>query len=194
MKLNGIIRRKEKLNISDLDLWRKGGFILYARHGEATVGIDQLNLSFQDCMSQRNLSEEGRREAIYFGQLLRHWQIPVAPLIIASPFCRTIETAQLAFPNTCIQIDPFWIDIYSLGGKIPLNEQARILSNLQAVLEKKPPYRKNQVIIAHSFPKGIGLGNISNMGMVVVKPLGAGNGYEIVKKLTLENLARLNYQ
>jgi len=27
-----------------------------------------------------------------------------------------------------------------------------------------------------------------------VKPLGVGNGYEIVKKLTLKNLAQLNYQ
>lgn len=182
------------MNISDLDLWRKGGFILYARHGEATVGIDQPNLCFQDCMSQRNLSEEGRREAIYFGQLLRYWEIPVAPPIIASPFCRTIETAQLAFPTTYIQFDPFWFDIYSLGGQIPPNEQTRILSNLRAVLEKKPPYRMNQVIIAHSFPEGIGLGHISNMGMVVVRPLGTGNGYEIVKKLTLKNLAQLNYQ
>jgi len=145
-------------------------------------------------MSQRNLSEAGRREAVLFGQLLRYWQIPVVSPIIASPFCRTIETAQLAFPNTYIQMDPFWFDIYSLDGKIPINEQTKILSNLQAVLEKKPPYRMNQGIIAHSFPEGIGLGHISNMGMVVVKPLGAGNGYEIVKKLTLENLSRLNYK
>jgi len=89
-------------------------------------------------MSQRNLSEAGRREAVLFGQLLRYWQIPVVSPIIASPFCRTIETAQLAFPNTYIQMDPFWFDIYSLDGKIPINEQTKILSNLQAVLEKSP--------------------------------------------------------
>ncbi len=47
----------------------------------------------------------------------------------------------------------------------------------------------NQVIIAHSFPEGIGLGHISNMGMVVVKPLGAGNGYEIVKKTDFEEFS-----
>ncbi|KOS61831.1 histidine phosphatase family protein [Lysinibacillus agricola] len=179
---------------SILNLLKKGGFIIYARHGEATAGIDQPYLNLQDCFTQKNLSEVGRREAIYFGQMLRYFQIPISSPIVASPFCRTIETAQLAFPNTYVQIEPFWYEIYKLGGKISINEQTNILSNLQSVLERKPPQGMNQVIIAHSFPVGIGLGKISNMGMVIVKPKGPGNGYEIVKKLTIEDLSRINGQ
>ena len=49
------------LNESLLHSLRKGGYILYARHGEATVGSDLSNLNFQDCSTQRNLSEYGRR-------------------------------------------------------------------------------------------------------------------------------------
>ncbi|MFJ7732122.1 histidine phosphatase family protein [Lysinibacillus sp. NPDC097231] len=178
------------LDKSLLDLLREGGFILYARHGEATVGVDQPYLNFQDCFSQRNLSEFGRREAMYFGQMLRYLQIPIRSPIVASPYCRTIETAQLAFPYAHVQIEPFLYEINTLSG-VSSSERMRILSDLQSKLEEKPPQGLNQVIIAHSFPEDIGLGNISNMGLVIVSPKGTGNGYEIVKKLTIEDLAHL---
>lgn len=90
------------------DLLREGGYILYARHGEATVGEDQPYLNFQCCHTQKNLSEAGRSEAVYYGQLLRYWKIPIRTPIIASPFGRTIETVHLAFPYAPIRIDPLY--------------------------------------------------------------------------------------
>jgi len=174
-----------------LNLLRAGGYNLYVRHGEATVGKDQPYFNFQYCYTQRNLSDYGRREAVYFGQMLRYWQIPINSPIIASPMCRTVETAQLAFPALYIQINPFWFEINKLGGNISSIEQQQILKNSQSQLEKIPPHGTNQVIIAHSFPSGIGLGKISNMGMVIVKPKGEGNGYEIVKQIPLADLATL---
>ncbi len=59
-----------------LKLLKEGGLILYTRHGIATVGVDQVNGLFQSCQYQRNLSEQGRHEAVYYGQMLRYWQIP----------------------------------------------------------------------------------------------------------------------
>jgi len=172
-----------------LDLLRAGGFILYVRHGEATVGVDQPYFNFQYCNTQRNLSDYGQREAVYYGQMLRYLQIPILSPITASPLCRTIETAQLAFPMMYIQMDPLWYDVNNLGGNLPVTEQQHILKNVQSQLEKKPPLGTNQVIIAHSFPKGIGLGEIPNMGTVIVKPKGTGYGYEIVERLSLSDLA-----
>jgi broad specificity phosphatase PhoE len=96
-----------KLNRPLIDLLRGGGFILYAKHGEATLGEDQPNLNFLYCFTQRNLSEMGRRQAVYYGQILRNLQIPICYPIQTSPFCRAIQTAQLAFGNIGIQIDPF---------------------------------------------------------------------------------------
>ncbi|MET4560042.1 hypothetical protein ABIA69_001185 [Lysinibacillus parviboronicapiens] len=174
-----------------LALLKEGGFILYARHGEAKVGTDQPYFNFQNCNTQRNLSELGRSEAIYYGQMLRYLQIPISSPIVASPFCRTIETAQLAFPNINVQIDAFWYNIFKLGGNISNAEQHKILTDLRAVLALKPPQGTNKVIIAHSFPAGIGLGKISNLGTVIVKPQGQGHGYEIVQQLALADLAQL---
>ena len=177
-----------------LDLLRNGGYVLYTRHGEATVGVDQPYLNFQYCFTQRNLSETGRRQAIYYGEILRILQIPISYPILASPFCRTIETAQLAFGWANVQINPFWVEVYNLSGSISTSEQKRILDSLRSKLETKPLQGTNEVIIAHSFPDGIGLGQIPDMGTVIVKPMGQGNGFEIVNRLSLEDLADLPRQ
>lgn len=170
------------------DLLRGGGYILYSRHGDATVGEDLPNLNFNNCSTQRNLSELGRRQAIYYGQVLRSLQIPISYPVLASPFCRTIETAQLAFGRENVIVDSFWLEISNLSKNLSASEQNRILNALQLELEIQPPPETNKVIIDHSFPQGIGLGEIPNMGTVIVKPLGPGKGYEIVDKIPLENL------
>lgn len=133
----------------------------------------------------------GRRQAIYFGQIIRNLQIPIGYPVLASPFCRTIESAQLAFGSAVVKIDPFWFEIYRLSGNLSGPEQKRILDDLQSRLEIIPPPGSNKVIIAHSFPEGTGLGQIPDMGTVVVKPLGQRNGYEVVARLSLADLLNL---
>ncbi|GAA4653466.1 histidine phosphatase family protein [Anaerocolumna aminovalerica] len=173
-----------------LDLLREGGYILYARHGDATVGDDQPNLDFHYCFTQRNLSETGEMQGVYYGDSLRKLHIPISYPIIASPYCRTIGTAQLAFGWRNIQVDPFWAEINRLSEKLSSEEQKRILDILTSKLEIIPPLGTNKVIIAHSFPDDIGLGQIPYMGTVVVKPLGPGNGYDIVGRFSLEDIMK----
>ncbi|MDW0116504.1 histidine phosphatase family protein [Sporosarcina thermotolerans] len=174
-----------------LNALRTGGFIFYARHGEATVGSDLANINFRNCLTQRNLSETGRRQAIYYGEILRYLQIPFQYPISASPFCRTIETAQLAFGSCNVQVNPFWFEIYRLDGNLASSDRQRILNNFKSVLEMVPAEGRNKVIVAHSFPEGIGLGQIPYMGTVIVKPKGEGNGYDVVSQLSLADLSAL---
>lgn len=180
------------MNSSLFNLLRSGGYVLYAKHGEATVGEDQPNLNFNYCNTQRNLSEVGRSQAIYYGRVLRMIGIPVSYPILTSPLCRAIETGQLAFGRANIQVAPFLFQIYRLSGNLASIEQKRILDFLQSQLEIAIPQGSNRVIIAHSFPQGIGLGQIPDMGTVVIKPLGRDKGYEIVARLSLEDLANLS--
>src|SRR5690606_15078060 len=119
-----------------------------------TVGSDLPYLNFQDCLTQRNLSELGRRQAIYYGEILQYLQIPLNYPVSASPLCRAIETAQLAFGSGNVQVNPFWFDVYRLSGNLPNSDSQRILNNLSSVLETIPEEGKNNVIIAHSFPEG----------------------------------------
>lgn len=179
------------MNNSLLDLLRTGGYILYVRHGESNVGEDLSNLDFHLCYTQRNLSQLGRRQAIYYGSIIRSLQIPIEYPVITSPFCRAIRTAELAFGSMNVQVDPFWYEIYNLNKNITPSEQERILMTLKSKLEIIPDHGTNQVIIAHSFPDRVGLGQIPDMGTVLIKPLGKGNGYEVIDTLTLDDLSAI---
>jgi hypothetical protein len=172
-----------------VDLLRNGGYILFIRHGEANVGKDLPYLNFLNCYTQRNLSEAGRRQAVTFGQQIRRLNIPIYYPAAASPFCRAVESAQLAFGRSNVVVDQSLYDIYKLSNTLT---GAELLLKLSPMLEKKPPEGFNSAIVAHSFPEGVGLGPITDMGAVIVRPLGRGNGYEIVGRLSLEEL--VNYR
>lgn len=166
---------------------RQGGYILYIRHGEATIGEDQPNIIWNDCSTQRNLSEEGKRQAVLLGDRLKKLNIPVHIPVQASPFCRTVQSAELAFGQGNVTSNPFWVRVYQLSEPVTEEEQNRTLAGLTSILEQIPPAGSNHVIVAHSFPKNVGLGEIPYMGTVVIKPRGEGNGYEIVGRITLED-------
>ena len=76
---------------------RKGGYILYFRHVATDFNQnDERMKSFEDCTNQRNLIDRGRADARAAAATIRHLGIPVER-VLASPFCRTVETAQLLF-------------------------------------------------------------------------------------------------
>ncbi len=122
------------------------------------------NLDLNNCNTQRNLSQKGKKEATEYGKRLRSLQIPINYPVIVSPLCRTIETAALAFGKQNVTVDSFWYDVYRLSENLSLNEQNKILNNMQSKLEKQPPKGMNTVIIAHALPKGISFGVIDDMG------------------------------
>ena len=75
---------------------RQGGFILYFRHSETPNYIDPHEGNFDDCGQQRNLSKDGRTQARAIGKAFRDLDIPLG-LVRSSPFCRSADTARLAF-------------------------------------------------------------------------------------------------
>jgi phosphohistidine phosphatase SixA len=75
----------------------KGGYILYFRHAATDFSQnDERMKSYEDCANQRNLIERGRSDARAAAAAIRRLGIPVER-VLASPFCRTVETAQLLF-------------------------------------------------------------------------------------------------
>jgi hypothetical protein len=178
--------QSDPLNSEIVSSLRQGGYILFVRHGEATVGNDKPDVDFSDCTTQKNLSQVGRMQATAYGEVIRKLLIPIQYPIEASPFCRTKETAEIAFGKEHVVVDPFWVNTYKLSGELSDLEKKSILKSLTSVLEMKPSTGKNKVIVDHAFPSDIGLGEIPNMGTVLVRPRGQGNGYEVVAKISLE--------
>jgi broad specificity phosphatase PhoE len=81
---------------------RQDGTVLLLRHALAPGGGDPDTFRLGDCSTQRNLSEAGRQQAQRFGA---HWRAQGWRLggLWASPWCRTLDTARLAFPDTPVQ-------------------------------------------------------------------------------------------
>ncbi len=86
---------------------RAGGFTLYFRHTATDFAQNDAAMKgYDECALQRNLSEEGRRQARAVGEWVRRLSLPVGE-VIASPFCRTMETGRLMFgraePSTVVR-------------------------------------------------------------------------------------------
>ena len=76
---------------------RQGGYVLYMRHTSTDFSQNDARMtSYEDCANQRNLTDKGRGEARMIGAHVKRLGIPVGD-VLASPFCRTMETARLAF-------------------------------------------------------------------------------------------------
>jgi hypothetical protein len=76
---------------------REGGLVLYMRHTSTDFSQnDAAMTSYEDCAHQRNLTDKGRAEAREIGAHFKRLGIPLGE-VLASPFCRTLETARLAF-------------------------------------------------------------------------------------------------
>jgi phosphohistidine phosphatase SixA len=72
-----------------------GGVVLVMRHAITENTTDRVE-KVGDCTTQRNLSEEGREQARQIGRDVKALGVPVDK-VLASPLCRTTETAELAF-------------------------------------------------------------------------------------------------
>ena len=76
---------------------RAGGLTLYFRHTATDFSQnDRAMTGYDDCATQRNLSEAGRVQAREIGEAIRTLGLPVGE-VIASPYCRTMETGRLMF-------------------------------------------------------------------------------------------------
>jgi phosphohistidine phosphatase SixA len=85
---------------NDAAVWlllQRGAQVVLLRHAVTTPGAgDPPGFALSDCSTQRNLSDQGRRDAQRLGQLLRARGVPVAK-VLSSPWCRCLDTARLAF-------------------------------------------------------------------------------------------------
>ena len=76
------------------DLRKGKGMVILYRHALAPGGGDPSDFDVNDCSTQRNLSDAGRRQARDMGAALRQNKVNVRR-VLSSPWCRSRETAEL---------------------------------------------------------------------------------------------------
>lgn len=123
---------------------KQGGFILYFRHTATDFSQnDAKSRGPQDCANQRNLIERGRGDARDIGAALKRIGVPVAR-VLASPTCRTVETAMLIFgraePTTAVR-----------GGPLSPQDPNRYAA-LRKILSTTLPEGENLAIASHGNP------------------------------------------
>ncbi len=76
---------------------RKGGYVVYFRHTSTDMSQnDSAMKGYEDCGNQRMLNTKGRDEARAIGHRVAALKLPTGE-VLASPMCRTLETARLMF-------------------------------------------------------------------------------------------------
>jgi phosphohistidine phosphatase SixA len=78
-------------------LLKEGGQVVLMRHAQTDPGVgDPPNMRIDDCTTQRNLTEAGRKQARAIGDAIRAHGVQV-DRVVSSPMCRCLETGKLAF-------------------------------------------------------------------------------------------------
>jgi broad specificity phosphatase PhoE len=80
------------------DALRREPLVVLVRHALAPGTGDPEGFRLDDCRTQRNLDEQGRAQARKLGERFRAERVPVAQ-VLHSQWCRTRDTATLAFPG-----------------------------------------------------------------------------------------------
>jgi phosphohistidine phosphatase SixA len=159
-----------------LEALRTGGFVLYFRHADTDHRQNDSRMTrVDDCANQRNLTDRGRDNSREIGAGIRAAGIPIGA-VLASPMCRTLETAVLAFGAA--EKTPAVRE----GGPAPPGAAERYAA-LRALLSTPPAPGANTVIVGHAYPyySLVGGQYLSEGEADVLRP--TGSGFEFVARL-----------
>jgi phosphohistidine phosphatase SixA len=154
---------------------KRGGHTIYLRHTATDFSRDDTkSRSDDDCDNQRPLTDKGRDEARRIGNDMRKLSIPIGD-VLASPRCRTVEVAKLAFGNYKIAAE-------ARGGVFTEKPETRY-EGLRALFDKGPGAGKNTIIVSHGNPfyATAGAPYLAEGEAAVIKPL--GKDFEVIARV-----------
>jgi hypothetical protein len=174
-----------------LEDMKKGGYVVVVRHGRTNESADTKDaspLDLSNCSGQLALNEVGKRQAQAIGEAFKKAEVPVGR-VIASAYCRAMETGRLAFGNAegsdALLLEAF---VPAPGTPVPPPWPQRV-EMMKQMIAAAPPVGTNTVLITH-FPNvkaalgiQIGFGDAA-----ILKPDGNG-GAVVVARITAKEWA-----
>ena len=159
-----------------MDALRTGGYTVILRHARTDRSFNEARDYVPKTRAeQRNLTDDGIRDAALMGVVFRKYDVKFAE-VISSPMYRCVETAEMAYRKP---------DVTTLDLRIfpSTPEQA-------ALVLKSPKAGTNRLLVTHHFViethvPGIKPGDIGESEAVVVKTV-AGK-MELVGRITLDD-------
>ena len=159
---------------------KTGGYIVYFRHSISdTTQNDADPIKIDDCATQRNLSDAGRAQAKKIGSAFQAFGIGVDKAL-SSPYCRTKETAKLAFDKA--EQSSVGALFYSLG--LSKDDAAKAGADLKKLLSTAPKSGSNTVLVGHTsnLKEVAGVWPKKEGGAYVFQPDGNG-GFKLIGSL-----------
>lgn len=164
---------------ADETLWsalKQGGKVVLMRH--AAVERSSGNPALQtpgDCSKELNLSKLGREQAKKVGEMFRIRGIFTGD-VLASPYCRTMDTGRLAFGNVKPSEALRLIEGISAQEIERINAQAmKLIGGYQG--------KANLILVTHQpNVEAIALESLENAGMLVLQPKG-NSDFEVLGRL-----------
>jgi len=170
---------------------REGGFNIYFRHAATDwsqsdkIGARDDWLSC-DSSRMRQLSADGRQTSIDIGNAMRALELPIGK-VMASPYCRTVETAQLMQLGAVEATT----DVMNLRVASYFGGRGAIIDTAQMRLSTRPAVGTNAVIVAH--------GNVAQAATpvypgegeaVIFRPDGNG-GFQYIARIAPQGWSRI---
>ncbi len=121
-----------------------GGLVLVVRHAHTDQSKqDESPVVLSDCGTQRTLSAQGRADARAIGRGVRHLGLRLGN-VLSSAYCRTLETARLAFGRATVSP--------ALLNTIASSHDARWRAQIRSVrrlIGTKPPADTVTALVTH---------------------------------------------
>lgn len=163
---------------ADERLWaaiRAGDAVVLIRHALAPGVGDPSGFRLEDCATQRNLSEQGRRQARAIGATFRRNGVTAAR-VLSSRWCRCLETARL-LDLGAVEPFPLLDSFFEDPGRADAQTAA-----LRTFLDS-PHAGPLRVLVTHQVNITALTGVMPHSGeMIVVQPV-AGGGVRLVGRL-----------
>ncbi|AVI61954.1 histidine phosphatase family protein [Halomonas sp. GFAJ-1] len=144
---------------------QEGGLVILMRHALAPGIGDPPAFKLEECDTQRNLSAEGRAQAVRVGQAFREREVPI-DAVYSSRWCRALETAeQLALGD--VEPTP-WLDSFFRN---PGEREALTQALRDNIMAWQGP--GNLMLVTHQVNITALIGGVVRSGdMAVVRPEG----------------------
>ena len=177
--LAGLIALARGAGAQDSDAaWRAlagDGAVALVRHAAAPgPSPDPPGFRIEDCATQRNLSADGRAQAVRLGDV---WRAKGAKLgkLLSSPWCRCRDTAQLAGLGEAVVENALW----NLLARPP-DRDAKVAAAQAIIRAWRGPGAL--VLVTHGITmRALGVPDPGEAGIVVVVPdTAAADGYRLI--------------
>ncbi len=168
------------------DELQRGGYIIYFRHFhtdhtkwhedpiKAKHGEMSVREFRESCDQQRPLTPFGRRRAADVGRLMKKQGVPIGQ-VLASPYCRAVESATLLAGR---EPDQTPYELVHRGGTLTYEMMA---ANIRSYLGTPPAPGTNTLLVAHR-PQMDDMAFIEEGQAFVLEPLGNGQ-FNLVAKI-----------